>query len=75
MKKSPKPNISPLEIEIDQKTSTAYLFAIASKSYISNLAGLFRERLTTSSIDESLEINQPTNTKTTENGNTKNPLL
>jgi hypothetical protein len=40
MEKSPKPNISPLEIEVENKITTAYLFSIGARC-----GGLISEEL------------------------------
>ena len=45
MEKTVKPNISPLEQEIEDKLRTAYLFYTASKSKNANLDELIKDRI------------------------------
>jgi len=64
MKKASKVNISPLEVEVENKISSAYLFSVASKSTDFNLTKLFERQGIDTSIENPQQINQSINNKT-----------
>jgi hypothetical protein len=59
------PNISPLEVEIENKVTSAYLISIATR--FGNLS--IREQFLNNLQDPSPVINQIKNNKTNQNGN------
>ena len=74
MKTPSKLNISSLEIEIENKIATAYLFQIAARSNQLNADRLWKEAYTPTQ-EPTLEINQPIKNKANQHGNTtENPV-
>jgi len=70
MEKSKKPNISPLEAEIENKLSLAYLLSVAIKCGDLNPRDRFLAQLSNTSV----ETNNFINNKNQHHGDQNNPL-
>jgi hypothetical protein len=70
MKKSSKPNISPLEMEIESKVNISYLSSIAAKANQLNIIDLFKA-LYGQETELTISKSSTLTTKITEHGITK----